>query len=487
VSEEKEIKQYSFSLYYTKEEDRFTLLDHQKNELGSFSQKFDQDEKFFTIDNYNLTKASIYQLQEYLVFQLKVPIACHAKKIVITGFPLSRQLTKEVLLIFENEYGNNFTVSKLQENAGVCDIEIQITQPKRTHYIQQAYLRNFSSNTNEWVVEKKKKKARIFSFDKLKDEIVNIGNTAPEKKYGQRIESIAFEESFFSLGLEKFIADNLEKKIPPILDKILLQNSISSLTTTEKKKLTKYIILTWNRPKESREYIKESYEKMIMATLEMAPDIDLPENAVPVINEDYLRLAHESLIWDYLDDSYKGNFIDRILNFKWLLVKTKNKNFFYTSDNPVIFYNSYYEKQKSKGNDFIAEMRKKSLEKLKEDERVGEGLRQSSNHPERRPGVKGIELYFPISPQLSLILIDWHKGSKKLNPQQINEQIILQANKYIYSHQSDFCLVRKILIDHPNMRDKLGKRLTIKRVLTERRRKGSYKFKAVNPKELLKE
>ncbi len=487
MSEEKEIKQFSFTLYYTKEEDRFTLLDRQRNELGSFIQQFDQDKKNFSIYDYKLSKASINQLQDYLFFQLRVPIACHAKKINITGFPLSRQLTKEVLLIFENEYGNNFSVSKLQENAGICDIEIQITQPKRTHYIQQAYLRNFSSNTSEWVVENKKKKARIFVFDKLKDEIVNIGNTTPEKIYGQRIENIAFEESFFSLGLEKFIADNLEKEIPPILEKILLQKSLISLTTTEKKKLTKYIILTWNRPKESREYMKESYEKMLMASLEMTPNIDPPENAVPVINEDYLRLKHESLIWDYLDDSYKGNFIDRILNFKWILVKPRKKDFFYTSDNPVVFYNSYYEKQKSKGNDFITEMRKKSLEKLKEDERVGEGLIQSPNHPERRPGVKGVELYFPISPQLSLILIDWHKGSKKLNTQQINEQIILEANKFIYSHQSDFSLVRKALKIRPNMKDKSGKRLIIKRVLTERRRKGSYKFKAVNPKDLLKD
>ena len=136
-----------------------------------------------------------------------------------------------------------------------------------------------------------------------------------------------------------------------------------------------------------------------------------------------------------MDEDDNNYLINQIFNFKWLLIDAKTQNFFYTSDNPVIFYNSYYEKQKSKGNDFIAKDHEKMLSKLKENERVGEGMLLTSDHPERRPRVKGVEIYFPISPQYCLILIDWQKGVKKLKVNQINKQIFLDANKYIYSHQ----------------------------------------------------
>lgn len=484
---EREIKPFSPNLYYTIEKDKITILDRQYNELGTFIQQFDQEKKDFHIFRYKFSASSTYELQEYLIFQLKVPILCHMQKVRIEGFPMKKDLTTEILDIFKKEYEGYVKIDKCEEIEGLCNIEISISQPRRTHYIQQAYLRNFSSNRAEWVSENKKKKARIFVYDILKDKIVNIGQTESEKKFGQRIESIAYEDYFYSLALEIFMANTLEKQIPPIFHKILANKSISTLTNLEREVFVKYIILTWHRTPEAREYMKEAYEKGLIEAIELDPNIVLPENIKPVMKEDSLRLKHESMIFEFLDETSKFYLVDRLLNFRWLLIQTRKNTFFFTSDNPVIFYNSYYLKEKAKGNDFIEEDRKKRLSKLKQDTRLGAGLSLSSDHPERRPGVKGIELYFPISPHFCILLVDWQKGFKRLKTNQINELLTLQSTQYIYSHQKDFTNVKKVLQKHPELKVKEGKRTSIHKILTEKKKQGAYKFRAIDPKELLKD
>lgn len=409
MSNEREIKQFSLNLYYIMEGDKEIILDSKYNELGSYIQEFNQEKKKFHLFKYNFSELSIPQLQEYLMFQLEVPIICHAEKIFIDGFPMKRELTNQILDIFKNDYKDSFKIVDFEETAGLCDIEIIISQPKRTHYIQQAYLRNFSSNKTEWLSTNNKKKARIFVYDKLKEQIIIIGNTDSEKNFGQRIESIAFEDYFYSLSLEKYMADNLERQIPTIFDKLFTTKTISAINSSEKEILVRYLILTWNRPTEAREHMKESFEKGIVEAIKMNPELEVPKNANPVMNEDYLRYQHESQIIKFLDKSSDLYLVDRIMNFKWLLIQAKNNNFYFTSDNPIIFYNSFYEKQKSRGNDFIANKREKTLSKLKNDEKVGDGMILTSEHPERRPGVKGIEIYFPISPLLCILLVDWQK------------------------------------------------------------------------------
>lgn len=116
--------------------------------------------------------------------------------------------------------------------------------------------------------------------------------------------------------------------------------TISSLTPLEKKTFVKYLILIWNRPTEAREHMKESFEKGIIEFLKMNPELELPENAIQVINEDYLRLLHEGQILRFLDETSEFILVDRTLNFNWILIETKNQNFFLISDNPIIFYNS---------------------------------------------------------------------------------------------------------------------------------------------------
>ncbi len=486
MSEEREIKEFSINLYYTNEEDKFTILDHNFNEIGNFIQQFDQEGKSFHLFDYNFSKFSLFQLQEYFFFQLDVPIVCHAVKIKIDGFPLKIDYINQILSSFKKEYGDNFVIEKIEEKGEKYDIEIKLSQPKKTHYIQQAYLRNFSSNRSEWIPSNNKSKARIFAYDKANEQVINVGNTDPEIKCGQKIESVAYEEYYYSLKLEKFMVDMLEKQIPSIFEKLFSIKSITSLTLSEKKLFVKYLILTWNRTTEARAQMKEAYEKGIMETIKMAPELKIPKNAIPVINEDYLRFMHESQIFRFLDETSDVYLVDRIVNITWLLNEAKGQNFFFTSDNPIIFHNSHYEKEKTKNNDFIAIIRENTLSELKNDKRAGEGMLLTSEHPENRPGVEGVEIYFPINPQFCMILVDWQRGFERLKIGQINEQIALQANRYVYSHQGDFILIKEALRRHPEMKDKKDKRAIVKPILQEKKREGDFKFKAFSTEDILR-
>ena len=151
---------YGIDLLIKDNEDKIIIYDHQHNELGYFTQQFNQEEKSFQLFDYNFSKASIIQLQEYLIFQLEVPIVCHAEIIKIDNFPLKKELINEILEIFKKDYENSYTIEKIEESNEKCNLEIKIKQPKRTHYIQQAYLRYFSSNKAEWIPDNNKKKAR---------------------------------------------------------------------------------------------------------------------------------------------------------------------------------------------------------------------------------------------------------------------------------------------------------------------------------------
>ena len=83
MSKEREIRPFSLNLFYIMEEDKITILNKQHNELGTFIEQFNQEEKEFHIFDFNFSKFSIPQLQEYLIFQLKVPIVCSAQKVII--------------------------------------------------------------------------------------------------------------------------------------------------------------------------------------------------------------------------------------------------------------------------------------------------------------------------------------------------------------------------------------------------------------------
>ncbi len=224
MEETENYKQFSFNLFYIKKDNSITIYNNKKIRLGTFTQDFMEQDKVLLLSNYSFEKRTIDCLHELLFFQIFIAIIVQADKLIIEGFPLASSLIKPVISVYKKKYGEEkIKIERFEEDSlnEKCNLVIIITQPKRTHYIQQAYLRNFASNPAEWIYQKKKDKARIFVYDKINGETVNIGNTPSENKFGQKINNIAKKDFFYSLALEDFMANTLEKEFPKIFEKII--------------------------------------------------------------------------------------------------------------------------------------------------------------------------------------------------------------------------------------------------------------------------
>jgi len=146
------------------------------------------------------------------------------------------------------------------------------------------------------------------------------------------------------------------------------------------------------------------------------------------------------------------------LRFEFQLIKARPPDFFLTSDNPIIRNNSYYLREKKRGNDFI----KKRIEKLKKqisrDDHILGFIETTSEHPERAPRVKGVEFYMPISPRFCICIYDKQDKIKPVSIHNINKEIVFQSNQFLYSHTNKISFINKIIKKNPDCIEKSGKR-----------------------------
>lgn len=334
----KEIDSKSFQVFH---KDKYT-----------FSIKSDYDETrssvsrtFFDINeetNLGLFNEAISQM---ILTALTLPI----KELIFENLPIKRNSLDDIFKKFKMEYEDNIDIVDIELDSTKCikRVIIQIQLPKNTHYIQQAYLRNFSSNNEVWKQNNQKEKARIFVFNKYKNLIENIGNTPVELKYGQKIKGIAKEDYFYSLAMEQLMRRVYETQTPPIFNKLIRNPRITILTEEEEEIIVDYILLTWQRTKEYRKNMKELWVKMGKIFAEDYKGKKLAPNIKIEVNPKFLQRKHEEMMINHKMLSH------RLLNLQCKIIKTKFPYSFLTSDNPVVFFNSYYEKEKKKGNDFI--------------------------------------------------------------------------------------------------------------------------------------
>ena len=283
------------------------------------------------------------------------------------------------------------------------------------------------------------------------------------------------------------MAKTLEKKIHQIFKIIISVKSTRSLTLAQKETLVKYILLTWSRHPEAREHLREGYEKGTEMGIEYFSEFDLPEDYKVVINNNFLKFQHENYIINLIDPpDDDDSLIKHLLSFNLGVKEAENPSYFVTSDNPIVLYNSYYEFQKKKGNDFIKKRRQEALAKIKKDKRIASVLISTLARPESAPGVKGVEIYFPLTPKVCLFLIDKQKGSKILSTKNIITETILQANQFIYSHKADINFIKKVIKENPQCNIKKENRVKIKGLKVNPKGKGEPKLKALRIDDILK-
>jgi len=252
----------------------------------------------------------------------------------------------------------------------------------------------------------------------------------------------------------------------------------------EKIVLGQYIILSWARTAEAREHLREAYEKGTLEVIKMEFGEQAVESIAVKLNENQLRRMHEEQIMGFLFSDEEPRLINRLIQFEWGLIKTRYPNFFLTSDTPVVFHNSYIEKQiKRRGKKFFIEQEKKEHDFI-ESEKPAAYITLTSSYKYRRPGSEGVEIYLSLSPQLGLYLVDKKPKFRPLKAKKLNKLYILQSENLIFSRYNKLDFVNKIIKKHPECINKYGKRSIIQSKILDKlgdKKKKSTRIKAVKP------
>lgn len=302
------------------------------------------------------------------------------------------------------------------------------------HYIPQFLLRNFQ------IPEKKGSEKAIFVFDK-----------STTNEYQSPIKQAATERYFYEVrteGSEYSIENELgkyESLTSPIIQKIIENKSLKSITRKEKMIVTRFICLQLLRVPVTRNRFSDLAE-----LFEREFDI-FKSNGISKPTADEDKIAHCDFVL-----SSVTSFAPFIYNKDWLLCESHDANYM-IGDNPVVMNNTFNESHR------------------------GLGLKS-----------EGIEIYMPISPKYCLLLIcssvrkniskilaepsNWKKdelAAERLNQfskfLKRNETVIssndnvifansLQiaySERFIYSHKKQFDLPKEIVATHGNSKPAL--------------------------------
>lgn len=291
---------------------------------------------------------------------------------------------------------------------------------KNHHYVPQFLLKKFQGP----------KKGQIFVFDKcgereFKSAIRNIAS----ENYFNKIQLEGKEENF-----EPFFC-KIEDKVAPVIKKITVKENLSVLSDDERSIIGYYIALQHLRTKEFRNTLSQVFEG-IRTQINSSKHHDsllLSEEQNKALSLSLLTMAKD--LYPFIMDK------------AWYLSKTSKSNPFYISDNPVTLNN----------------------------------LQNHSPYGNIGFGVKGIEIYFPLSKTISLSLLcksieqrfrhigtnamaeAFDKGTPMLlKPENVtyhNSLQVMNSSRFVFSSKPDFSLVKRMLKDNPNF--KTGRKIEV--------------------------
>ena len=273
---------------------------------------------------------------------------------------------------------------------------------KRHHYVPQMYLRYFSKDGLN---------LRVFSIKEKK----MVTESAP-------IDRQCYEDYFYSKDVkyEKTFSD-IEGAAKPIIENIINYNSIprkrhfdKSTNIHEYGRLLLFVLLQYSRTLFSVNNLNETANGVTKNILNQYVKSDKTKNISPDDLEKY-KFSIDNAALLSIQNAMNGLVFLSDLECKLIINQTKTE--FITSDNPVILYNKYYNKELF--NDLISYS----------------GL-----------ACKGISVIFPLTPKYCLIYFDsimYKIGSKRLHDNviitdehdvnELNFLQIINANKTIYS------------------------------------------------------
>ncbi len=274
---------------------------------------------------------------------------------------------------------------------------------KNQHYVPQFYLKKFSSKGNKF----------IWALDKK--EVQNQNNKIKERP----IKKVASEAFFYDkiensrIGSYEYLLQKIEDSAAPVIAKIIDSKNIQNLDEEEREIISLFVILQILRTKGQQILIKgmlDSFSEEIKS-----------KTGVNIEKMDSKKM------WFSLLEEL-SLFYNIINNKVWHLAECNES--FYTSDNPVTLQNTTD----------------------KSDIRGTLGLDSF-----------GIEIYFPLSPSLTLCFFcekvfkkSGYEGryidntiSRPENIENLNSLQVAFSERFIFSHKNDFDFAQKILKNTP--------------------------------------
>lgn len=396
------------------ESKHLTKIYFRESEKLCFSFEFDgnKEKKICTYRNVVIEGENIALIRKFYLLELffTIPMRFDFHTIKIQNFPISRNEMKGYLEGYNKSYQKRvvpqkeiFSKDDLSLKSGVY----QITIVRKNHYIPQGYLRAFECQDKTGFIYDFKLDQAIFD-EKSGDNPV-------------KIENILYLSHFYSLNTELILKD-IEDAFYRIRNKIISDNTIKKISYEEKISIVKYILAQYVRTPLERNRFANTARIMLESVYFTRSNQETNKDKIKIaFDEIFIRKMVEDSMFQFLFPSPEKNksleLIAFFLKNDWRLIEAEHMKF-YTSDNPIILYNNSYESIVDQ--DYI--------DRLKTPNSKIFGTRRP--HGLMEPG---IQLYFPITPKLCILIYNPQNNQRLLNPVEINEQILIQCYQNILS------------------------------------------------------
>jgi len=276
-----------------------------------------------------------------------------------------------------------------------------MAERKHQHYVPAFYLRNFSRNNDD---------KTIGIYNRAKRKYISSGS----------IKNQAYSDYFYGKDgkIEKQLGIT-ENKASKIIARIISDRELPEFRSREHFDLLAFILFLSSRTEYSAECLNELADKQfktMFAGTSLSKD-EINKYTMKFDNPASFRLSVTA------DSILSGICMD----LKYKLIVNKTDNSLITSDNPVVKYNQFLEHKKTVGSNI--------------------GL-----------GLKGLQIFLPINPKMSLIFYDsdvyeFERKKQEIielnNKKDIRELNLLQfvnANDNIYfNHQVSEKYIRSIM------------------------------------------
>lgn len=314
-------------------------------------------------------------------------------------------------------------------------------EKKKQHFVPRSYLERWAiqGKYQVYVYNKQQKKSYPASINDIASEryfydidFTGVLSEDDLKKFGlsecdpKHIDDEQFIENFFANQIE----DDFKIRLSQVIDRINKMNpweikNCYFLSEVDKFHLSFHLAMQYIRVKSVRNAMMDSDDCLRQALRDMGASQEMVDRYT--VQESQLPYIHGKMI---MDGKEIENLAQSFFSLTWLVHVNRTAQPFYTSDNPI-------------------------------------GTEAHVHHPlVSMAGLQsqGVEAYFPLSPNLMLIMLDgeyhtqFQKHDRRVieldNPEVVkycNSRCVLYSDNCIFSTVNDFSVIDEMLAKNPNV------------------------------------